>query len=46
MKGRKVIVDYVVAGTDSGKICIIEYNPVKNAFEQVHVSSILSHLIV
>ncbi|ORX89541.1 hypothetical protein K493DRAFT_326164 [Basidiobolus meristosporus CBS 931.73] len=28
--------DYVVAGTDSGRVVILEYNPTKNCFEKVH----------
>jgi hypothetical protein len=31
-------VDYIVAGTDSGKIVIIEYLPEKNKFVKVHVN--------
>ena len=28
-------VDYIVAGSDSGRIVILEYNAAKNAFEKV-----------
>lgn len=28
--------DYVVVGSDSGRIVILEYNPVKNTFDKVH----------
>ena len=28
--------DYVVVGSDSGRIVILEYNPAKNSFERVH----------
>ncbi|KAK9701194.1 pre-mRNA-splicing factor rse1, partial [Basidiobolus ranarum] len=28
--------DYIVAGTDSGRVVILEYNPNKNCFEKVH----------
>ena len=28
--------DYIVIGSDSGRIIILEYNPVKNVFEKVH----------
>ncbi|KAI8984496.1 CPSF A subunit region-domain-containing protein [Mycotypha africana] len=28
--------DYVVVGSDSGRIVILEYNPTKNIFEKVH----------
>ena len=28
--------DYLVVGSDSGRICILTYNPVKNRFEAVH----------
>ncbi|KAJ3319641.1 pre-mRNA-splicing factor rse1, partial [Blyttiomyces sp. JEL0837] len=28
--------DYLVVGTDSGRIVILEYNPAKNAFDKVH----------
>jgi splicing factor 3B subunit 3 len=30
------VIDYVVVGTDSGRIVILEYNPNKNAFDKVH----------
>lgn len=30
------IKDYIVVGSDSGRIVILEYNPVKNCFERVH----------
>ncbi|KAI8577471.1 hypothetical protein K450DRAFT_251826 [Umbelopsis ramanniana AG] len=28
--------DYVIVGSDSGRITILEYNPVKNTFDKVH----------
>ncbi|KAG0308305.1 Splicing factor 3B subunit 3 [Dissophora globulifera] len=28
--------DYIVVGSDSGRIVILEYNPTKNVFEKVH----------
>ncbi|KAJ3054091.1 Splicing factor 3B subunit 3 [Rhizophlyctis rosea] len=28
--------DYIVVGSDSGKITILEYNPAKNTFDKVH----------
>ena len=28
--------DYIVVGSDSGRIVILEYNPQKNLFEKVH----------
>uniref|UniRef100_T1J553 Splicing factor 3B subunit 3 n=1 Tax=Strigamia maritima TaxID=126957 RepID=T1J553_STRMM len=28
--------DYIVVGSDSGRIVILEYNPTKNCFERVH----------
>ena len=28
--------DYLVVGSDSGRIVILEYNPVKNIFEKVN----------
>jgi len=28
--------DYIVVGSDSGRIVILEYNPVKNVFEKIH----------
>jgi splicing factor 3B subunit 3 len=28
--------DYIIVGSDSGRIVILEYNPVKNKFEKVH----------
>ena len=28
--------DYVIIGSDSGRLVIIEYNPAKNTFEKVH----------
>ena len=31
--------DYVVVGTDSGKICILEYNAAKNSFDRVHIET-------
>src|SRR5690349_18463751 len=30
------IIDYIVIGSDSGRIVILEYNPAKNVFEKVH----------
>lgn len=29
-------IDYVVVGSDSGRIVILEYNPTKNTFDKVH----------
>jgi splicing factor 3B subunit 3 len=29
-------VDYIVVGSDSGRIVILEYNPAKNVFDKVH----------
>jgi splicing factor 3B subunit 3 len=29
-------VDYIVVGSDSGRIVILEYNPSKNILEKVH----------
>lgn len=31
-----VIVDYLIVGSDSGRIVILEYNPAKNVFDKVH----------
>ena len=31
--------DYVVVGSDSGRICILEYNAAKNSFERVHIET-------
>ena len=31
--------DYVIVGSDSGRICIIEYVPSKNVFERVHIET-------
>ncbi|KAI8990232.1 CPSF A subunit region-domain-containing protein [Pilobolus umbonatus] len=28
--------DYIIVGSDSGRIVILEYNPVKNVFDKVH----------
>ncbi|KAI8088902.1 CPSF A subunit region-domain-containing protein [Halteromyces radiatus] len=28
--------DYIVVGSDSGRIVILEYNPIKNCFDKVH----------
>ena len=28
--------DYLIVGSDSGRIVILEYNPAKNQFEKVH----------
>lgn len=28
--------DYLVVGSDSGRIVILEYNPTKNVFDKVH----------
>lgn len=30
------VTDYIVLGSDSGRIVILEYDPVKNVFEKVH----------
>ena len=31
--------DYAVVGSDSGRICILEYNAAKNSFERVHIET-------
>ena len=31
--------DYVVVGSDSGRICILEYNAAKNSFDRVHIET-------
>ena len=31
--------DYVIVGSDSGRITILEYNPSKNAMEKVHMET-------
>lgn len=31
-----VFIDYIVVGSDSGRIVILEYNPSKNMFEKIH----------
>lgn len=31
-----VLVDYIVVGSDSGRIVILEYHPSKNMFEKIH----------
>ncbi|KAG0434967.1 hypothetical protein HPB47_018757 [Ixodes persulcatus] len=31
-----LLIDYLVVGSDSGRIVILEYNPQKSAFEKVH----------
>jgi 6-phosphogluconolactonase (cycloisomerase 2 family) len=31
--------DYLVAGSDSGRIVILEFNPQKNALERVHMET-------
>ena len=31
--------DYVIVGSDSGRITILEYNPSKNAMERVHMET-------
>jgi len=31
--------DYVIVGSDSGRIVILEYNPTKNLFERVHMET-------
>ena len=31
--------DYVVCGSDSGRICILEYIPNKNKFEKIHLET-------
>lgn len=28
--------DYIIIGSDSGRIVILEYNPLKNRFDKVH----------
>lgn len=28
--------DYIIVGSDSGRIVILEYNPIKNVFEKIH----------
>ena len=28
--------DYIVVGSDSGRVVILEYNPQKNVFEKIH----------
>lgn len=33
------IVDYVVVGSDSGRITILEYNQAKNQFERIHMET-------
>ncbi len=35
-KGTK---DYVIVGSDSGRIAILEYNPAKNCFDRVHMET-------
>ncbi len=35
-KGTK---DYVIVGSDSGRIAILEYNPAKNGFDRVHMET-------
>jgi len=35
-KGAK---DYIIVGSDSGRISILEYNPSKNVFEKVHMET-------
>lgn len=36
---RQGAADYIVLGSDSGKICILEYKPEKNALERVHLET-------
>lgn len=31
-----MFIDYIVVGSDSGRIVILEYNPSKNMFEKIH----------
>lgn len=31
-----LFVDYIVVGSDSGRIVILEYHPSKNMFEKIH----------
>ena len=31
--------DYVIVGSDSGRIVILEYNQTKNCFERVHMET-------
>ena len=31
-----LLADFIVVGSDSGRIVILEYNPVKDVFEKVH----------
>lgn len=31
--------DYVIVGSDSGRIVILEYNPAKNQLERVHMET-------
>jgi len=31
--------DYIIVGSDSGRIVILEYNPTKNLFERVHMET-------
>lgn len=31
-----VFLDYIVVGSDSGRIVILEYHPSKNMFEKIH----------
>eukprot|EP00047_Mylnosiga_fluctuans_P012671 m.27271 g.27271 ORF g.27271 m.27271 type:complete len:1191 (+) comp4410_c0_seq1:3-3575(+) len=31
--------DYLVVGSDSGRICVLEYNPEKNVFERLHMET-------
>ena len=33
------IQDYVVVGSDSGRIVILEYNATKNSFDRVHMET-------
>lgn len=35
----QLISDYVVVGSDSGRITIIEYNATKNQFERIHMET-------
>ena len=33
------LLDYVVVGSDSGRITILEYNSTKNQFERIHMET-------
>ncbi len=34
-----IILDYIIIGSDSGRVVILEYNPAKNIFEKVNIKS-------